>query len=785
MTEFRYTNAPLEMQVYGYDRVVKSHCRGCHGGCGVLVYVKDGRVEKIAGDPDCPISHGTVCSKGLAAAQIAYHPERLTYPVRRVGSKAGGKWERISWDEALDTIAERMLAYKTEYGAESVVLGYGTGRENEAVIYRFANYFGTPNVLTAGHFCYGPRIATTVITCGSNPIADYANNPACIMIWGNNLTISNPDCYKGEPFSQALNAGAKLIVVDPRLTRPAARADIWLQLRPGTDTALALGMLNVIVEEELYDHDFVAEHVHGWEPFCARVAEFPPARVAEITWVPEEKIRAAARLFATTKPAVVQWGVAIEQQVTCADNNRALLALMGITGNIDVPGGQVLFRQPPIRNVSQFGAHHALPPEQAAKRLGGDRFRLAGNFAIINPKYVWDAVLTGRPYPVKLLFFISSNPLLTRANAREVRAALEQVEFMAVADFFLTPTAELADIVLPAATWLEMDYIGDFWKRHGWLLPRRKVIQVGECRSDHEMLNDLAHRVGMGEDWWDNFEQALDWILEPSGITFQDFLKMDHFRGEVKYRKYLEKGFSTPTRKFELYSTKLEEWGYDPLPQFREPPESPVSRPDLVREYPYILITGARQPGFFHTENRQVSWLRELHPEPLVEIHPAAAAKEGIGEGEWVVIESARGAIRQRAKLSEGLDPRVVSAQHAWWFPEKRDPGHGWDESNVNILIDNDYANCDPAMGATHIRTLLCRIRPESAADRERFAAGSATGSAPTGAGAGGTDKGRARGTADGADQGRARGAARSADKGVARGADRPSPVSAGEGGRS
>lgn len=752
MPEFRPTNTRLEMEVYGYDRVVKSHCRGCHGGCGVLVYVKDGRVEKIAGDPDCPISHGTVCSKGLAAAQIAYHPDRLTYPVRRVGPKASGKWERISWDEALDTIAERMLAYKAEFGAESVVLGYGTGRENEAVIYRFANYFGTPNVLTAGHFCYGPRIATTVITCGSNPIADYDNNPACIMVWGNNLTISNPDCYKGEPFSQALNAGAKLIVVDPRLTRPAARADIWLQLRPGTDTALALGMLNVIVEEELYDHDFVANHVHGWEPFCARVAEFPPARVAEITWVPEEKIRAAARLFATTKPAVVQWGVAIEQQVTCADNNRALLALMGITGNIDVPGGQVLFRQPPVRNVSQFGAHHALPPEQAAKRLGGDRFRLAGNFAIINPKYVWDAVLTGQPYPVKLLFFISSNPLLTRANAREVRAALEQVEFMAVADFFLTPTAELADIVLPAATWLEMDYIGDFWKRHGWLLPRRKVIQVGECRSDHEMLNDLAHRVGIGEHWWDNFEQALDWILEPSGITFQDFLEMDHFRGEVKYRKYLEKGFSTPTRKFELYSTKLEEWGYDPLPQFREPPESPVSRPDLVREYPYILITGARQPGFFHTENRQVPWLRELHPDPLVEIHPTTAAKEGIGEGEWVVIESARGAIRQRAKLSEGLDPRVVSAQHAWWFPEKRDPGHGWDESNVNILIDNDYANCDPAMGATHIRTLLCRIRPDTAAERERSAAGDVASGAATSA---------------------------------ASGAHTPSPVPAGEGGRS
>ncbi|MDP2268013.1 MAG: molybdopterin-dependent oxidoreductase, partial [Deltaproteobacteria bacterium] len=463
----QYSNVDREMEVYQYDSAVRSHCRMCHGGCGVIVYVKDGRVAKIAGDPDCPINHGTLCSKGIASTQLVYHPDRLTYPVRRLGPKGSGRWERISWDEALDTIAEKMLHFKAEFGAESVVLGYGTGRENEAAIYRFANYFGSPNVLTAGHFCYGPRIATGIITCGSNPIADYENNPRCIMVWGSNIVISNPDCYKGEPFSQALNAGARLIVVDPRLTRAAARADFWLQLRPGTDTALALGMANVIVQEGLYDRDFIAHYVHGWEPFVERVGQYPLELVEKITGVPQEKIAGAARLYATTKPGVIQWGVAIEQQITCADNNRALLALMGITGNIDVAGGQVLFKTPRIRNAAEFGAHKALAAEQAAKRLGGNRFRLAGNFGIINPKCVWDAIVDEKPYPVKLLFFISANPLMTRANAREVRKALEKVEFMAVADFFLTPTAELADIVLPAATWLEMDYLGDFWKRHG------------------------------------------------------------------------------------------------------------------------------------------------------------------------------------------------------------------------------------------------------------------------------------------------------------------------------
>jgi anaerobic selenocysteine-containing dehydrogenase len=219
----------------------------------------------------------------------------------------------------------------------------------------------------------------------------------------------------------------------------------------------------------------------------------------------------------------------------------------------------------------------------------------------------------------------------------------------------------------------------------------------------------------MGEHWWEDFEKALDWILEPTGLTWQDFKKMDFLRGEVEYEKYKKDGFSTPTRKFELYSTVLEKMGYDPLPQYRETPESPYSTPEVYKEFPYILITGKRLPGFFHTENRQVPNLRELHRDPIVEIHPHAAEKEGINDGDWVIIESPRGRIRHRARLFAGLDPRIVAAQHAWWFPEKRDPGHGWDESNINILTDNSYKTCDPAMGASSVRTLLCKIYPEKA----------------------------------------------------------------------
>jgi len=676
--------------------------------------MKDGRVIRIEGDPQSPISRGTLCPKGMASVQLAYHPDRLLHPLKRKGAKGEGKWEKISWDEAYEILTRKMKGFKDNFGAESIVLGYGTGRDNEAFIYRFANLLGTPNVLTAGHMCYGPRVSTSIITCGNLPVCDYEGNPRCVMVWGNNAILSNPDEYKGLYLSDALAKGAKLIVVDPRFTKLADRSDLWLQIRPGTDAALALGMAHVIVEEGLYDKEFVRRWVHGWKQFIERVESYPPGKVSEITWIPEEKIREAARLFATTRPACIQWGVAIEQSINCVDNNRSLIALAAITGNLDVPGGMVFYVPPPTMSASQFGAHKMLSPEQRKKRLGGDRFKLADAFAILNPRFVWDAILTERPYPVKMVFLISSNPVTTRAQASMVYEALRRVEFLAVSDFFLTPTAELADLVLPAATWLEMDYVAEFWKRHGYVLARRKAIQVGECKSDHEVLIELGNRMGQSEHWWPTLHDALNAILAPSGLTFEEFAEIGYLRGKMEYRKYLKKGFSTPTRKVELYSTRMKEWGYDPLPRFQEPPESPVSRPDLVKDYPYILITGMRPTAFFHSEHRQIPWLRELLPEPLVEIHPETARREGIEQGDWVTIESPRGKCYQRAKLTLGIDPRVVGAQHAWWFPEKEGPEHGWKVSNINLLTDNDPDTCDPAMGATNLRVLLCRISKKS-----------------------------------------------------------------------
>ena len=688
----------------GNVKKVRTACRQCHGGCGVIAYVQDGRVIKVEGDPESPISHGTMCSKGLSVTQMAYHPDRILHPMRK---NAQG-WERITWDEALDTIVDKFNAVIEECGPESIVVGQGTGRDYESHLYRFANQLGTPNVLTAGHMCYVSRVASTLVTVGNLPICDYEGGPKCIVLWGCNPQWTNPDEYKGEGFWRAYKKGAQLICIDPRKGFTAKKADLWLQLRPGTDAALALGFHHVILEEELYDREFTENYINGWEAFMERVKAYPLDKVQEITWVDKELIRKAARMYAKTKPACIHWGVPTEQTNNCADCTRILTGLMAATGNLDTPGGNVLYVNPPTRTVAEFSRHKDLSKEQRAKRLGGDQYKLGARVAFITPKVAWEAILTGKPYPLKAGLLCGTNPVTTRANAGEVYKALDKLEFLAVIDFFMTPTADLADIFLPAGTWLEQDHVADNWKRHGFVIARQKCVEIGEAWQDHKIFLELGKK--MGQDWWDTVEDSLDYLLEPSDLTWEEFKKVGYLKGEMVYHKYKERGFSTPTGKVELYSTVLEKWGFDPLPKYRELPESPVSKPELLDRYPYILNAGLRTPTFFHSANRNLPWLREIRPDPIVEIHPDTARKNGIEEGDWVLIQSPRGGARERAKFNDGIDPRVIVAEHGWWYPEIKEYGHGWDISNINMLTDNSHESMDPAIGATNLRTCLCSI---------------------------------------------------------------------------
>ena len=639
--------------------------------------------------------------------------------MKRVGRRGEGAWERITWEEALSTIARKLDQFKKESGPESIVFGHGTGRDFHRFLYRVANLYGTPNVMSPGHMCYVPRVAISHAMGMEISLCDYTNNPRCIVAWGSDHLVSNPDENKGINLARALRNDAKLIVVNPRKIGIAKDADLFLQVRPATDSALALGMMHVIVSEELYDREFVEKYTSGFDKLVERLGRFPLERVEAITWVPAGQIREAARMYAENRPGCIQWGVGIEQNLNCVDADRSLIYLVALTGNLDVPGGNVVFGLPPVLPRSEFSLFSRLTPAQKSKMLGGERYKLGASIGRLTPHVVWDAILNGDPYRVRGLLVFASNLLMARENARRAYRSLEEVEFFATADIFRTPTTEMADIVLPAATWLENDNIADYWKIHGYVFPRvRAVDPQGEAWSDHMILNELGKKLGLGEYFWGSIEESLDFILKPAGLSWEQFKRAPYLRSEVKYRKYESPGFfNTPSGKLEFYLSRYEEWGYDPLPDYVEPPESPESGEEFVKRYPLVLTTGHRIFEFFGSEHRQSSMLRSKHPFPLIEIHPKTAEKRRIRNGDWVFVESPRGKIRMRVKLTEGIDPRVVSAEHGWWFPERHTPDYGWEESNINVLTD-DHGALDPGMGATNLRGLMCNVSPASGEER-------------------------------------------------------------------
>jgi len=701
---------------------IKTACRACHGGCGAVVTVDDGRVTKIEPDPDAPLSKGRLCPKGFAGIELLYDPNRLKYPMKRAGERGEGKWERVSWDEAYDMIAQNIDKIKNEYGIEAVALAQGTGRHHFNHAARFAHTIGTPNWFEPGTAqCFFPRITNFFMTYGKPLVVDYFGdvNPECILVWGTNPLITGADGEIQFLVRDAVKKGSKFIVVDPRRTELAEKAEVWLQLRPGTDCALAMGMLNVIINEELYDKDFVRDWTYGFDKLRERVQEYTPEKVSRITWVPEEDIVRAARLYAKASPASLEIGCAIEHNPNCFDSVRAISFLPGITGNFDIPGGYIEASDilPDIENRLEY-----IAPEAAEKRLGKDAFPFLSGTEIGFPSAhipaMIEAIDTGKPYPVKALLFFGNNALLGFADSNRTYNALKKLDFLCCMDLYMTPTAELCDLVLPAACWLELDevFCVPYFANYA-VMAQKKIVRTNECKSDEEVFFELARRMGLdygGEGPRDLY----DWQLAGAGERYEEYKGMDfeklceigYFHIMPEYRQYEKRGkLRTPTGKMEIWSTALEAKGLDPLPKFTEPPESPYSRPELAEKYPLILLTGSRAPFFFQTECRSIPALRGKSPYPRIEMHPETAAKYGIEDGDWVFIETGRGRITQKALVTDGIDPRVVNCQHGWWYPENGSPGHGWRESNANILT-SAAPPYDPVMGTYQLRALLCRI---------------------------------------------------------------------------
>ncbi len=696
-----------EIQVY------RSVCRSCHGGCLAHLYVKDGRLIRVKPEKGSPFSHGQMCLKGLSIVETLYHPSRLTSPLKRSGNKGEGHWEKIGWDQALNEIAGHIRKIIQSHGPEAVVMGQGTGRHHYMQVVRFANALGTPNWYEPGLAnCFFPRITACQMTYGGFVTADYygEKTPRTIIFWGHNPLVSSPDGELAFSVKKALNAGAVGIAIDPRRSETAKRCRMWLPIRPGTDAALALAMIHVIIDENIYDRDFVENWTAGFDLLKSHVTDYTPRWAAQVTGIPAEDIIETARRYALEKPGVIEWGVALEHTPNAFQTVRAVAILRGLTGNIDIPGGDILGMH--ILNPYPV-LRDKLPLEQSRKRIGSAEFKLLGGFRAQLPSAhipgVFSAILDETPYPIKALLNFGSNPLTTIANPHRVHQALMKLELVVVADFFMTPTAALADYILPSAMWPEINHIVELpFIAENAVFAQQKVVQVGECRQNEDILIDLSRRLSLpGSE--ESFEDILDYRLQPLGVTFQELKKISMIYPPHEYLKFKAKGFHTPSQKVELFSASLKRMGYDPLPTYKEPPESPVSTPELFDRFPLILTTGGRRKEFFHSELRQIASIRTKRPHPAAEIHPVTANDSGIANGDWIYVCSPRGKIKMKAVVTKDIRPGVVNIDHGWWFPEKSGPDFGVWESNANILTSS-MPPYDPAFGSYQLRGLLCRI---------------------------------------------------------------------------
>ncbi len=732
----------LKGKVPGPDtgiEVRKSVCAICDPGtqCGLDLYVKDGEIIKVAGTKEAPHSHGTLCSKGAAMRQYVYSPDRVMTPLRRTGARGSGEFVPISWDEALDEIAMRLNAIKDEFGAESVMFYSGYAKWARAYLMRFALDFGSPNYLTESSTCATAMIMAQQLTYGMPAAADLKNTE-CVIFWSH-----NPSATKGlnlASINARIEAGCKVVVVDPRVTDIAQRADVFLQIRPGTDGALALAFGNVIVGEGLYDKEFVESWTRGFDEYRRLVEGMSPEKAAGICGVSASDIRAAARLYATSKPACIHFSAApVVHHTNGVQNYRAVFCLIGLTGNIDIAGGNrmnppSLVHQPggfPTREREFTGAGRLA---DLPERIGSARFPVWARLS--NEAQACDIprqIETGSPYPLKALFALGLNHRMWPASQKFIEQVCK-LDFIVDVDLFLTDSARYADIVLPACSSAERREIR-CWPMGYVQFTQPAIEPVGESRSDVDILSDLSARLGLGDELLEaGIEACVEWMLEPSGLTVAELDK--HPEGmwvpgakPPAERKYLSGGFKTPSGKVEFVSSVLEEIGgaavgaagapatgdaaagdavasagaagragYEPLPSYREPQMSPVSCPEMAKEYPLVLGLGARLPMFQHSRTFRLPWTRALSPDPHADVHPRDAAAAGIADGEWMRVVTPAGAVTVRAHVT--LVTREGDV-HLY---------HDWPQANANDLLDGDYL--DPISGFPGYRSSLCRIEP-------------------------------------------------------------------------
>jgi len=680
-------------------------CRFCSSCCPIVAETENERLISATRKSFLPAERQLICPKLKAAADIVYSPERLKKPLIRDDN---GDFREASWDEALERVAERFRRYKTENSAQSVCWLRGMAADWGApwdYVNRLMNAYGSPNAIGNGSVCHVGREFAHTVTYGAMTVP-LLQKAGCILVWGKNDRDTNP--MAAEAILHAKQNGAKLIVIDPVRTYLAAKADIWLQIKPAHDGLLAMAMIHEIIAQKLYDTDFVDNWTVGFDDLARSAARFPADKVATDIWLEPQEIRAAARVYATTKPACIVDGNGLDMQVDTFDATRAVAMLRALTGNLDVKGGDFMPQPVPARNI------------QLKDRVPAEVQPITGEYPLFNEfnatwgkhvqSCVVDAILDATPYPVKMLVSQSGNPAVSLMDAGRVERALNKVEFLVVIDMFMTRTARLADVVLPACSCFEKTQLNRAYLRNRLVRIQNQVIEpLGDSWPDWKIVFELARRIGLEEEFpWQSVEEAIDFQLEPAGITVQ--MLRDNPDGvpadDMRFAKYKSDGFNTPTRKVEFASRKLGENGFAAVPYADGFPTAPVSFSDQRDRYPLLGISGARSNRFTHSQFHQIPSLSQNRHGCVVDIHPDDAAAYRIADGDTVRVETPRGRIVMPAKISNVIHPGSIRIAWGW--------GDLNPDYNLNCLTDDDRRN--PVIGTPSGRSFMCRIEKAEAA---------------------------------------------------------------------
>ncbi|EHK82480.1 molybdopterin oxidoreductase [Saccharomonospora azurea SZMC 14600] len=728
--------------------VRRTFCTFCPQHCGMLFEVgHDHQPVAFDGDRNNPVAKGKLCIKGTTALEIHHHEDRLNFPLKRVGKRGEGKWERISWEQAMDEIAAKLARIRDTDGPEAVATLGGTHKTpGDWASWRFAADFGTPNFVSQGRNCgVGEYIAETAVYGWDTVYQTYhPTKTKCIVIWGSNPAESSPPSF--ERLRESQKNGAKLIVVDPRRTKTAERADLHLQLRPRTDGALALGLVHVMIRDEIYDKQFVDEWCLGFDEVEAEAAKWTPERTEEITGVPGEDVVKAAHMYATPGPARLSFGVAPTQLGEGASRSAVLgrAILRAISGNLDRPGGEPLGNpydsskfawleninfeklvDHPLRTRPSVNAH-----EQPITSIEGYKaFREAtsriypqghtGTCYVLfaSQPAIYRAITRQDPYPVKAVIVQSGEPMLSMGAGQDAYEAFtsDNLELLVTMDLWMTPTAQLSDYVLPAADFMERADLSAHWGIGNFFVVGQQVASpIGERRNDYDLWAELGRRLSDDPDYWpETVEGMFDRFLEPSGKTYREWADGEvnhHFPRPVFY-KYKEHGFATPSGKVELVPSLFERFGLDASPVYTGPP---YAKPDAPEDdFPLQMIPGSRVRELTASNLRQSKRLSRIRPEPICDIHPDTARRYGVVDGEWMLIERPEGAIRQRARFDATMREDTVNPDGYWWNPgEQRYEPHlsGVWVSNANAITPGSpeltsFAGDQPLRGAR------CRVR--------------------------------------------------------------------------